>query len=196
MVVASRRQTAAFAAVTALTLLATAGCAARTATLVQQSPGKTGATSKPSSGADLQPSSSARMVCSAEIRGDVATLLALRTSAAGVSTWVDHVYTCTYQLPGGPLVLSVDDAPNRASAETYFATMIQHLASPTPLSGLSALGLPAYETANGVVAFLKDDKTLEIDASGLRGPLGPSSETATALAYTVASDVLGCWTGG
>ena len=194
---------AGFAAVAVVTVLATVGAAARTATQAQAgAPLPDGmsmtavmpvpATSQVVAG----PSASARMVCSSEIRGDVATILGLRTPPATAATFVQHIYTCTYRLPNGALVVSVDDAPDRASARAHFTSLNQRLGSTRSLTGLASLGLPAFETTSGVVAFLKDDKTLEVDASAIPGQTDAARGTASDLAYTVATDILGCWTGG
>jgi hypothetical protein len=62
-----------------------------------------------------------------------------------------------------------------------------------PLSGLLSLGLPSYETRSGSVVFLKDGKTLTVDATGLPNSIGPSSLSRSELAYAVAADVVACW---
>lgn len=191
-----------------LTVLVTVGAAARSATAppeasmpqgtstsraLSMSPGMSmPASSQP---ADV-PSVSARMVCGPEIRRDVTMVLALPTPPAARTTWTNNLYTCAYQLPTGRLLLSVKDAYDHASAVAYFASLSQHLGTTSTLTGMSALGLPAFEAAGGVVVFLKDDKTLEVDASDLRGQVIPDHQTPSDLAYTVATDVLGCWTGG
>ncbi|MEO6821546.1 MAG: hypothetical protein ABI468_03435 [Candidatus Nanopelagicales bacterium] len=63
------------------------------------------------------------------------------------------------------------------------------------LSGLASLGLPAFETPNGMVAFLKDDKTLQVDASAMTSLIGPQRLTRSGVAYQIATDVLACWNG-
>lgn len=139
------------------------------------------------------PSASARMICSAEIRADVAALFAPRALPLATSSWVGHRYTCTYQLPAGRLVLSVRESPDVPSARRYFAALRRHLGVTQPLSGISGLGLPAYQ-ADGVAVFLKDDKTLEVNATAMPRWGGPASDSRTDLAYTLATDVLACWT--
>ena len=140
------------------------------------------------------PSASARMICSAEIRTDVATLLALRHPPPAASTWAGHRYTCTYRLPAGRLVLSVQESPDLPAARRYFTGLRRHLGATQPLPGISGLGLPAYQ-ADGTAVFLKDDKTLHVDATALPPQLGPTGDSRTDLAYTLATDVLACWTG-
>ncbi len=65
------------------------------------------------------PPALAAMVCGAEIRGDVATILSLPAPPPASSTWAGHLYTCTYQLPVGPLVLSVRHFPGEAAARRH-----------------------------------------------------------------------------
>lgn len=140
------------------------------------------------------PSASARMICGPEIARDVALLMRAPVEP-GTATWQDHLYTCTYHLPGGSLVVAVKDAAGVPAAQAYFNTVQQQLGATQPLTGAASLGLPAFQTEQGVVGFLKDDKTLEVDASGLPGVVGPQSTTRANLAYELASDVLGCWAG-
>ncbi|WP_067440738.1 hypothetical protein [Nocardioides jensenii] len=68
------------------------------------------------------------------------------------------------------------------------------LDDPQDIVGMTSLGLPAYETGDGVAVFLKDDKTLEVDATGLPDTLGPDDDMTRAdLAHAVATSVLARW---
>jgi hypothetical protein len=49
--------------------------------------------------------------------------------------------------------------------------------------------------ADGAAVFLKDDKTIRVDATGLPARDGPSGDSRTDLAYTIATDILACWAG-
>lgn len=160
------------------------------------SPGMSMSGGAPAAGAaDTGPSESARMICGPEIRRDVATTLALPAQPPTTTTWANHLYTCTYRLPVGPLVLSVQESTGAATARTYFEGLRQRLGTARPLIGLAALGLPSYDTPSGTIVFLKDTMTLQVDASRLPAVLGPQHDTRSNVAYTVASDILGCWTG-
>ena len=141
------------------------------------------------------PSKSAQMLCGSETRANVATLMGLTTRAQTKATWADHVYTCTYQLPGGPLLLSVKESPDVPTARIYFDALRVRLGNTKPLTGMAGLGFPAYETTTGTVVFLKDNKTLEVDASALPAHVGPEGSSPSDFAYTIATDVLACWTG-
>jgi hypothetical protein len=140
-----------------------------------------------------RPSPSARMVCGDEIAHAVATLADLTPAIRGTSSWADRLFTCTYQLPSGPLVLSVKDSPNEASGRAYFSSLRSGLGPTSQLRGLQSLGLPAFESTAGIVAFLKDGKTLTVDATGLSGGVGAQQASPAEVAYEVGSDVIGCW---
>ncbi|WP_221639956.1 hypothetical protein [Actinoallomurus bryophytorum] len=135
------------------------------------------------------------MVCSAEIRTAVTKLLALHKSPPTTSSWADHLYTCTYRLPTGKLVFSVKESPDPTSAHRYFSAQGQHLGATRLLAGMYNLGMPAYQT-DGNAIFLKDNKTLQVDATALpHHHTGPANDPRTDIAYTLATDVLACWSG-
>ena len=153
-----------------------------------------GSTASPAAPAGT-PSQSARMICSSEIRRDVSAALALPAQPPPAPMWADHLYTCTYHLPTGPLVMSVKELKDGPAARAYFVLLRRHLASSRPILGLANLGLPGYESPGGIVIFLKDDKTLEVDASAFPAYSGPNLLSPGDFAYQIATDVLGCWTG-
>jgi hypothetical protein len=139
------------------------------------------------------PSASALMVCGPEIQSAVTTALGLHTPPTTTATWVDHLYTCTYHLPSGQLVLSVEEAPDATAANAYFTALRQQLGSTRPLTGTEGLGNPGYESAGGTVVILKDGKTLKVDATGMLATSGPNMTSRADLAYEIATDILGCW---
>ncbi|SEM18374.1 hypothetical protein [Streptacidiphilus jiangxiensis] len=139
------------------------------------------------------PSASALMVCSPEIRKDVTNILAPSRAPTTTTTWTGHLFTCTYHLPTGRLVLSVEESPDTATATAYFDALRTHLGHTTALTAAQALGNPGYESADGTVVVLKDGKTLRVDATALPAASGPHQLSRADLAYEVASDILGCW---
>lgn len=145
-----------------------------------------------SAAADDRPSAAAQEVCSDDIRDQVTKVLRLPTAPVTNTVWADHVYTCTYHLPLGPLVLSVKDSPTPTAAHAYYTTLRGQLAPTTPLLGL---GETAYSTTTGIAVVLKDSDTLKVDATALPIQFGSQQQKRTDLAYEIASDVLGCWTG-
>ena len=141
-------------------------------------------------GADDGPPDRASMVCGPEISGDLTEILQLKGAPHSVSDWADDVYTCTYHLPMGPLVLSVNVSDTDGQADAYFDG--QRAESPTA-EEFVGLGERAYRTAGGDVTVVKDDMTLTVDATALPETFGANGQKRTALAFEVASQVLGCW---
>jgi hypothetical protein len=133
------------------------------------------------------------MICSQEIRRAIQQKLALDSVPSGTATWAGSRYTCRYQLSVGRLLLSVQDSPNAKSGHSYFLGARERADGARQLPGLLGLGLPSFETRGGTVAFLKDGKTLTVDASALPNRLGPADLSRTDLAYAVAAAVVACW---
>ena len=61
------------------------------------------------------------------------------------------------------------------------------------MSGLIGLGLPAYEDTAGRVVFLKDNMTLQVNPTALPQRVGPQKTSRADFAYTLATDILACW---
>src|SRR6185369_15482997 len=139
-----------------------------------------------------KPPALAVMVCGDEVRGDIAEVLALPAPPPTSATWVDQLYTCTYRLPMGPMVLSVKKSADDAAAHAYYLAQRARIGSTVDTVGL---GRYAYRTPTGTVGLVKDDITLTVDATGLPARFGSQGQKRTDLAYEVASVVLGCWTG-
>ena len=139
------------------------------------------------------PPANASMVCSDEIRGKVQQVLKLPALPTVHSTWIKQVYTCTYDLPVGPMVLTVQVAPTKTAANAAFQARQTATAGATQLNGL---GEHAYATPNGTATVIKDAMTLTVDTTALPAVFGAEQQKRTDLAYEIASDVLGCWTGG
>lgn len=149
----------------------------------------------PPGGDATGPSAAARMVCAGQVVDGVTRIMAFDRAVEPESAWKAPEFTCTFPLPGGPLVLSVHDASDPTAGEAHFHTRRAGVAEAVPIRGVSSLGLPAYETPDGTVAFVKDGKTLEADASALSDELVSRQDlTRTEIAYAVASSVLACWT--
>jgi hypothetical protein len=183
------------------------GCGAPHATLatsmpgMSMAPGQTMAPGQPMTPSDSAstgalatsaPSAAAKMICGDDIQGKVRQVLKLSNDAPTRTSFVDHIYTCTYTLPEGPLVLSVHDSASKAAAGAYYTALRPTLG---PTNGLPGLGEHAYGTSRGTVVVLKDSQTLVVDATALPSVFGSDQQKRTDLAYEIASDVLGCWTG-
>jgi hypothetical protein len=138
------------------------------------------------------PPAAAQMVCSDEIRGLVTGALALDSVPAPQSTWADHVYTCTYQPPAGPLVLAVTVAPTNTAAGDQLERVRAQLGATEPEPGL---GQRAYGAPNGTILAVKDNMMLSIDATALPDDLGLAHERRIDLARILAAGVFNCWIG-
>lgn len=140
------------------------------------------------------PSEAARMVCEGQVVDSVADVLGLDVELTPSSSWDEPMFTCTYEVDGGPLVLSVHDAADVATGEKHFAKLQQSFANAEEIKGMASLGMPSFSTGDGTVAFLRDGKTLLVDATALPGELGPNgSKSQHGAAYAIASAVLVCW---
>ena len=144
-----------------------------------------------------QPSETASMICSDEIRTAVGSTFELADGApVGLHSWDPgaRLFSCTYQLGGGDLRLSVDDAEGAAAGTAYYDDLRARLPEATRIKGLENFGFPAFETADGSVVFIKDHKTLWVDGTRLGAGDLPEGTSRTQVAYGVAAAVIACWT--
>jgi hypothetical protein len=139
------------------------------------------------------PSAAAQMICAAETRTDIKTVLTLKAAPVGEATWTGHLYTCTYTLPMGTLRLSVKESPDAATATSYYTTLRGRLGTTHDLAGLTE---SAYGTPEGTVVLRKDNDVLRVDVTALPAQFGAQHQKRADFAYEIASDILGCWTGG
>ncbi len=141
------------------------------------------------------PSDPAAMICSAEIRDAVQRTFDLSRQPTGTPHWskTDRTFHCGWQLPNGTLKMSVHDALDKTAGRAFYDDLSEQL-SGKPIRGLENFGFPAFRTAEGDVAFLKDGKTLQVDATDLPTGALPADYTRGEAAYSVASAVIACWT--
>lgn len=139
------------------------------------------------------PSDAALMVCGKQTKDNISSILDLEAAPHTVTNWADKVFTCTYHLAEGPLVISVQESANPKSARNYFDALKSEVKNPTPIKGLANLGFPAYQTENGSVVFLKDNMTLHVDATDLPPAVGPEKIEPASFAYQTATTILACW---
>jgi hypothetical protein len=176
----------------------TMGCAATssdTATPVKTTRAQNDASVAHSSvGKSSGPSAPAQMICGSEIRAAVKLMFGLLQMPSTTHTWSNQIFTCNYALRGGALVLSVEDSSDLKAGDAYFARLRERLPGAQLIDGPESFGFPAFQTADGNVAFLKDGKTLRVDASGLPDASLPLGASHQATAYALAAAVVGCWT--
>src|SRR4051794_40775794 len=99
----------------------------------------------------------AAMVCDGDVADGIAGSLSVDGALPTDSTWADGVFTCTYDLPYGPLVLRVNVSDDDAGAQAFFAARRAELPDAEELIGL---GEQAYGTPAGTLVVVKDDMTL------------------------------------
>lgn len=140
------------------------------------------------------PSDAARMICAGQVVGDIAAILGVEGTLTPSSSWEKPMFTCTYEIDGKPLLLSVHDATDVSQGKKHFAQLQKSLDNAEEIKGMAGLGMPSFSTGDGIVAFVRDGKTLVVDATALPNGLGPNnSKTRGDAAYAVASAVLVCW---
>jgi len=142
--------------------------------------------------AGTQPSISAKMICQSEAEKDIADLVGVQTTKPLAPTWVDHVYSCTYQYANGSLTLSVKELANKTDTDAYFASMATKYGKIQPIQGL---GQGAFVTTNHSAVVRKDYKVLLVDISRLPAQFGNPPDTRADVALNVAATIMGCWTG-
>jgi hypothetical protein len=133
------------------------------------------------------------MICGPEIREAVAHTLEIDSAPRGLPIWAAPRYRCTYGLAAGDLRLSVEDLDSPGPGRTYFDQLRAGVPGAHALDGLQSFGFPSFESASGV-AFLKDDKTLWVDASRLDRSRLPDGMSRLDVAYGVGASVIACWT--
>lgn len=139
------------------------------------------------------PSEAAAMICGTETHTAIAQILQLPAAPKSTATWANETYRCSYRLPAGRLVLSVKQSHDDAAARHYFAAARARYA---PTETLYGLGAASFGNRSGVVVLVKDSDTLTVDATRLPAVLGAQHNKRYDFAYEIASDILGCWTGG
>jgi hypothetical protein len=147
-------------------------------------------------GASGRPTAAARMICSDEIRDAVRRTFVMTDDPVGTSSWdrSGRVFSCSWRVPHGRLAMSVQDATDPTKGRAHFKVLRSELRGAKALSGMESFGFPAFRTSSGNVVFLKDGKTLRVDATSLSDGALPQDFTRAQTAYSVAAAVIACWT--
>jgi hypothetical protein len=138
------------------------------------------------------PSASALMVCSTEAQADIEEAIGARVSSPPTSSFADHLFTCDYLYPGGTMVLTVKDLPDKASTDAFYSQALSTVSKPRQLPGL---GEGAFSDDKGTVYVRKDYKVLRVDTTGLPVSFGQPPHTRDVIAIAVAAALTLCWTG-
>lgn len=191
-------------AVCAAALLLVAGCATSEASQADKAATATRAATPAASAssgvagphaAGPGPSAPAKMICSDDIRAAVKKAFSLPSTPRPTAVWANQVYRCTYAVGDGTLVLAVQDAADVKTGGAFYTGLKAQLSQPQPVQEFDTFGFPAFQTSDGRVALIKDGKTLLVDASDVPSASLPDGFKPTDAAYSIASAVVGCWTG-
>lgn len=140
------------------------------------------------------PSDTASMICGNEIAGAVQRSFARPSPPRGVSHWAPPVFACSWALPHSALRMQVADLSKATGGRAWYDDLRGRLPGVRTIKGLQNFGFPAFETRRGDVVFLKEGKTLWVDASKIASTDLPHGFSRTDTAYAVAAAVIGCWT--
>jgi hypothetical protein len=142
------------------------------------------------------PSEPAAMICGSEIQEAVQRTFAMSSKPSSTHSWSTsrRLFSCTYRVPRAKLAMSVQDAAGNKAGQAYFERLRGQLAGAHRLSGMQNFGFPAFSTPSGNVVFLKDGKTLRVDATALPSSALPKGFSREDTAFSVASAVIACWT--
>lgn len=138
-----------------------------------------------------QPTASAQMVCAPEAQAELAGSLRATPLKVTTPTWVDHVYSCTYQYPEGSFDLSVKELPTIPDTIAYFASLKAKYTVADPL----ALGQDGFTATDGTSVVRKDNKVLVVDVKHLSDQFGTPPHHRGDSSLIIATTILGCWTG-
>jgi hypothetical protein len=141
-----------------------------------------------------QPSASALQVCDPKDgQQDIAAALGVTPSRVETPTWVDHLYACRYVYPDGSFTLSVKELPSDPTTIAYLDELAGKLGQVAPLDGI---GEVAFYTRNRSIVARKDNKVLLVDVSGLPPEFGKPPGPPATVSRTIATVIMGCWSGG
>jgi hypothetical protein len=154
-------------------------------------------TPSPTSSSVAGPSVSAREICTEEEISNAITLtLGLNGRPPKSSSWVKPVFTCTYRLTEGPLILTVTEFPTaKAAQQSFNQKKSQYAQDKVPIQTLEALGVPSFLASDDVLLSIKTSHVLRVDVTQLPKTVGPLHRARRDLSYLVAQAILKCWSG-
>jgi hypothetical protein len=138
------------------------------------------------------PSTSAKMICEAEVRDEVYGLVGVQPTKPLEPKWTDHVYSCKYVYANGSMTLSVKELADQAETDAYFASLATKLHK---VKDIQSLGQGAFVTKDESAVVRKDYKVLTVDVSGLPPQFGTPPDPRGNVALNVAATIMSCWTG-
>lgn len=186
------RPAAALLAMVAL-LAAVTGCGAPAGQSPAPAAGGTPSWAAPPPSGPGQPSASALQVCSPDDgQQDIAAALGVTPTRVEPPTWVNHLYSCRYIYPDGSFTLSVKELPDNQSTGAYLDGLAAQRGNLAPLDGV---GQAAFYTRDKSIVARKDFKVLLVDVSALPPEFGKPPAPPAAVSRTIATVIMGCWSG-
>jgi len=132
------------------------------------------------------------MVCAPEAQNEIAGTLGVPATQVTPPTWIDHLYSCTYEYPNGSFVVLVKELDNLSETIAYYnATRARLGARPGPL----ALGNAAFVATDGSIVVRKDFKVMTVDVTHLPQQFGSPPQDRSDAGLSVAASVMNCWSG-
>jgi len=141
--------------------------------------------------AGANPSVSAKMVCEADVRDEIASALGVSETRVTTPTWSDHVYSCRYVYPNGSIVLSVKELVSADATTAYFNSLAAKFGKKETIIGLAQ---GAFLAPNDDVIVRKDYKVLLVDVHGISQQFVPAMSRSD-VSKDVAAAIMSCWTG-
>ena len=143
--------------------------------------------------ASSKPSISAKMICEPEAQKDIYdSATGVKTVSVSKPTWVDHVYSCDYNYPGGARIrLAVKEMSSTAETTAYYDSLATKLHKTD--AQVSVPG--AFQVKDGSVVVRKDYKVLLVDITKLPAQFGVPPDSRGDVAINVAVTIMGCWVG-
>jgi hypothetical protein len=126
-------------------------------------------------------------ICEDMVRNALESSLGAPLPGVQQGAWTGTTYTCSYPLPGGQIVLRVDNLQTRTKAQSAYNRLAKAAVGHTRLNGL---GDRAYQSRDGTLVASKDQFVLHIDPSAVPPPTSKSD-----LAFAAVVAVLSCWSG-
>lgn len=138
------------------------------------------------------PSKSAKMICQAEVRGEILSGLKVKETRV-VPAWdkTQHVFSCTYIYQRGKIVVSVKEMSNEQETTAYYEAMKTKYGTMQQLFGLAQ---GAFVLKNEDVVARKDYKVLHVDVHGIPADFAQGYHRS-AVALQIATVIMACWTG-
>jgi hypothetical protein len=137
------------------------------------------------------PSESAKMLCEAEVRHEIAETLGVKATRVA-ATWDEkrHLYSCTYFYSSGKVVMSVEELAGSRDTTARVELVRKRFGTKQALGDISD-GMRGWLLGNDNVVARKDDKVLLVDVQGIPANFGPGLPRSS---VAISTAIALCWT--